>query len=93
MAALCLPCMAAVASSAASDSRRVNTVYSLTTVYNTVYSIPSTGTYTVPFRFVVSSTRMANSDPHTVPFTVYAYCVYVTVYAKIGHMSEKIFLS
>ena len=51
MAALCLPCTAAVASSAASDSRRINTVY------NTVYSIPSTGTYTVPYQFVVSSAR------------------------------------
>ena len=35
MAVLCLPCTAAVASSAASDSRRINTVYSLPTVYNT----------------------------------------------------------
>ena len=35
IAALCLPCTAAVASSAASDSRRINTVYSLPTVYNT----------------------------------------------------------
>ena len=79
MAALCLPCTAAVASSAASDSRRINTVYSLPTVYNTVYSIPSTGTYTVPYRFVISSARMANPnpDPRTVPYTVilYAYCV------------------
>ena len=72
MAALCLPCTAAVASSAASDSHRINTVYSLPTVYNTVYSIPSTGTYTVPYRFVVSSVRMANLDPRTVPYTVYA---------------------
>ena len=55
MAALCLPCTAAVVSSAASDSRRINAVYSLPTVYNTVYSIPSTGTYTVQYRFVVSS--------------------------------------
>ena len=72
MAALCLPCTAAVASSAASDSRRIN---SLPTVYNTVYSIPSTGTYTVPYRFVVSSTRMANQDPriiYRIPCTVYA---------------------
>ena len=55
MAALCFPCTAAVASSAASDSRRINTVHSLPTIYNTVYSIPSTGTYTVLYRFVVSS--------------------------------------
>ena len=33
MAALCLPCTAAVASSAASDSRRINTVYSLPNTY------------------------------------------------------------
>ena len=69
MAALCLPCTAAVASSAASDSRRINSL-----PHNTVYSIPSTGTcaYTVPYRFVVSSARMANPDPRTIPYTVYA---------------------
>ena len=65
MAALCLPCTAAVASSAASDPRRINTVYSLPTVY----SIPNTGTYTVPYRFVVSSALMANPDPRIAPYT------------------------
>ena len=71
MAALCLPFMAVVASSAASDSHHINTVYSLPMVYNTVYSIRSTGTYTVPYRFVVSSVRMANPDPRPVLYTVY----------------------
>ena len=52
--------------------RRINTVYSLSTVYNMVYSIPSTGTYTVLYRFVVSSARMVNPDPRTVPYTIYA---------------------
>ena len=70
MAALCLPCTAAVASSAASDSRRINTVYSLPTVYNKVYSIPSTGTYTVPYQFVVSSARIVPCTG-TVPYTRY----------------------
>ena len=59
-------------------SRRINTVYSLPMVYNTVYSIPSTGTYTVPYRFVVSSARawlIRIHVPYRIPYTRTAYYI------------------
>ena len=52
MAALCLPCTAAVASSAASDSHRINTVYKyrLETEYGKIREIESRGPRAVASR-------------------------------------------
>ena len=73
MAALCLPCTAAVVSSAASDSRRINTVYSLPTVYNTciayLVQVP------IPYRsdsWYVARAWLSRIHVYTVPYTVYA---------------------